>query len=137
MKERRKERLAEAVKEAVSQVILQELRNPRLGFVTVLRADVAPDVKTAKVYVSVLGDEEAQEATLHELQAAKGYIQRAIASRLRTRNTPVLTFKLDLSVKRSLHVSQLIREALADAEPCPEVEPNSGPPEPCRDEERS
>ena len=137
MKPRRKERLSEAIKEEVSQVILRELRNPRIGFVTVVRADVAPDSKTAKVYVSVLGDEDAQQETIHELQAAKGFIQKAIAARLRTRHTPVLDFKLDKSVKQSLRVSQLIRVALDEDAGRREAAPTSDAPEPGCDEEAS
>ena len=116
MKARRQERLAKAVKEEVGRVILQELKNPRIGFVTVVRAEVAPDVKTAKVFVSVMGDDDAQQRSLRELQMAKGFIQAQIAPRLGTRHTPVLTFKLDQSVKQSLRVSQLIKRALAEQE---------------------
>jgi len=135
MKARRKERLSEAIKEAVSQVILRELRNPRIGFTTIVRAEVAPDVKTAKVYVSVLGDEDTQQETIGELQAAKGFIQKAIAARLRTRHTPVLTFKLDKSVKQSLRVSQLIRDALDEDAARSEAATTSEAPEPGCDEE--
>lgn len=136
MKERRKEKLAEAVKEEVSQIILQELRNPRLGFVTVLRADVAPDVKTAKIYVSVLGDDEVQQRTIRELQAARGFIQGVLASRLRTRHTPILTFRLDASVKKSIRISQLLRQAVGSDHTVREAEPNCELSEPSRDEER-
>ena len=126
MKGIRKNRLAQVVKEEVGRVILHRLNNPRLNFVTVVGADVAPDVKTAKVYVSIIGDDDAQQRTLRELQAAKGFIQSQIAPRLGARNTPVLTFKLDKGVKQSLRVTQIIKEALAegqarhqDSEPSP------------------
>lgn len=128
--------MAEVVKEEVSQIILRELRNPRLGFVTVMSADVSPDAKAARVYVSVLGNEEVQQRTLKELQAASGFIQGTLGPRLRTRNTPILTFKLDRSVERSRRISQLIRQALGDDQADREVEPNRELSEPDRDEER-
>jgi len=137
MKARRQERLAEAVKEEVSQIILHELRNPCLGFVTVLGADVSPDAKVAKIYVSVMGDPDVQEKTRQQLQAAKGFIQRSLASRLRMRHTPVLTFRLDQSVKKSIRVSQLIKQALSEDEALREGAVPPEPPESGRDQERS
>jgi len=130
MPSRRKQRLAEVVRQEVSRVILQELKNPRLGFVTIVRADVAPDVKTAKIYVSVLGDEDTQAKTVRELQAASGFIQAEIGPRLRARNTPVLTFKLDRSVKQSLRVSKLIQQALSEDQTSSNAEPHGATPEP-------
>ena len=124
MKGIRKHRLAQVIKEQVSRVILQEMKNPRLGFVTVVNAEVSPDVKAARVFVSIVGDEEQQENTLRELQAAKGYIQAQIAPRLGTRNTPVLTFKIDKGVKQSLLVTQILKEALGDQEPETSQEPS-------------
>jgi len=103
------------VKEQVGNVILGKMKNPRLGFVTVVAADVSPDARAAKVYVSIIGDEEEQQRTLNELQAAKGFIQSQIAPHLGTRNTPVLNFKLDKGVKQSLLVSQLLKQALGDS----------------------
>ncbi len=112
----RKHRLDQAVKEEVSRVILQKMKNPRLGFVTVVRAEVSVDARAAKVYVSIIGDDAQQQRTLRELQAAKGFIQSQIAPRLRTRHTPVLRFKLDRGVKQSLRVSQILREALGESD---------------------
>ncbi len=115
MKGIRKHRLAQIVKEQVGRVILGKMKNPRLGFVTVVAADVSSDARTAKVYVSIIGDEEEQQRTLKELQAAKGFIQSQIAPHLGTRNTPVLNFKLDRGVKQSLLVSQLLKKVLGDS----------------------
>lgn len=130
MKGIRKHRLAQVVKEEVGRVILQKLKNPRLGFVTVVRADVSADVKSAKVYVSIIGDEAEQERALRELQSAKGFIQSQIAPRLGTRNTPVITFKLDRGVKQSLRVTQILREVLGGDRPVDDPSPASDPPEP-------
>lgn len=113
MSSRRISKVNEAVRECVAMEILCKVRDPRVKNVTVLRAETAPDMRTAKVYVTVLGDEKVQALTMHGLRAAKGYLQSQLADRLQTRYTPVLTFVLDPSVKKSAEASRLIREALA------------------------
>ena len=115
MPSRRVERLSEAVKQEVSKIILYELKEPQIGFVTVTRAEVSPDLRKAKVYISVLGDEAAQKKTLCRLEHAKGFIQTEVGARLQTRYTPILTFYLDESVKKSIHISKLIDEAIKDS----------------------
>jgi ribosome-binding factor A len=106
-------KVAEAVREIVSTVVLFELKDPRVTNVTVLRAEVSPDLRNAKVYVSVMGDEKTQSLTLHGLNSARGFIQSKIADRLETRYVPVLTFVTDLGVKLSAQASATIREALS------------------------
>jgi len=113
MKSRRIARASEAVREVVSTTILFGLRDPRVKQVTVIGAEVAQDLRTAKVYVSVMGDAKQQSLTMHGLESARGYIQSKIAERLDTRYTPVLKFVLDPSVKTSIAMSQVIRETLA------------------------
>lgn len=115
MSSRRVERLSEAVKQEVSKIILYELKEPQVSFVTVTRAEVSPDLRRARVYVSVLGDESAQKKTLLRLEHAKGFIQTEVGARLQTRYTPILTFYLDESVKKSIHISRLIDEAVKDS----------------------
>jgi ribosome-binding factor A len=82
--------------------------------VTVLGVDVAGDLRSGKVYVSVMGDERTQNLCLFGLNSARGFLQAKVADRLQTRYTPVLTFVLDQSVKQSFEASRLIREALGD-----------------------
>ena len=106
------------------------MKNPRLGFVTVVGAEVSPDARAAKVYVSIIGDERQQAETLAELQRAKGFVQSQIAPRLGTRNTPVLTFKLDKGVKQSLLVTQILKEVLGDEPPEVGASADQEPPEP-------
>lgn len=113
MSSRRIAKVAEAVREIVSTVVLFELKDPRVKNVTVLRADVSPDLRNAKVYVSVMGDEKTQALTLHGLNSARGFIQSKIADRLQTRYTPVLQFVSDPGVKLSVQASAIIRETLA------------------------
>lgn len=111
MKSRRVARASEAVREVVSTTILFELRDPRIKNVTVLGAEVAKDLKTAKVFVSIMGDAKQQSLAMYGLESARGYIQAKIAERLDTRYTPVLRFVLDQGVKKSIEASRLLREA--------------------------
>ena len=111
---RRIAKVSEAIRETVSSTILFELRDPRVKNVTVISAEVGADLRTAKVYVSIMGDEKLQALTMHGLNAAKGFIQAKLADRLQTRYTPVLTFVNDQGIKKSIEAARIIREALAD-----------------------
>jgi ribosome-binding factor A len=115
MSSRRTAKVAEALREIVSTVVLFELKDPRVKNVTVLRAEVAPDLRTARIYVSVMGDEKTRALSLHGLDSARGFIQSKIADRLELRYTPVLRFVTDPGVKLSVQTSAIIREALAHA----------------------
>src|SRR5260370_487081 len=115
MSSRRIAKVAEALRECVSTTVLFELKDPRVQNVTVLRTEVSPDLKSARVYVSVLGDEKAQALSMHGLRSARGFIQSKIADRLELRYTPVLTFILDPAVKLSTQASTIIREALGSS----------------------
>ncbi len=110
MSTRRTARIAAAVRQVVSKAILFELRDPRVTGVTVLSVEVAPDLRTAKVYVSILGDEKASRLSLQGLEAARGWIQSRIVDDLDLRLTPVLTFVIDPGIKKSIEVSKLLRE---------------------------
>ncbi len=95
-------------------MIIRELKDPRIGIMTsVMDSYVAPDLKTCKVYVSVLGDEETQKATMKGLNSARGFIRHELAERLNMRNTPELTFELDRSIERGVEMSKLIDEVRA------------------------
>ncbi len=115
MTSRRTARVARAILETVSSTILFGLKDPRVRNVTVLNVEVSHDIRTAKVYVSVMGTEKEQSLCLHGLNSARGYLQSKIADRLQTRYTPVLTFVLDQGVKKSIEASRLLREALGEA----------------------
>jgi len=103
-------KVASAVRQVVSKAILFELRDPRVTGVTVLNVEVAADLRTAKVYVSILGDEKAAKLSLKGLEAARGWIQSRIVDELDLRLTPVLSFVIDPGVKKSIEVSKLLRE---------------------------
>ena len=107
------ERLKEVIREVASTVILQELHDPRIGFCTVTRIDLARDLSSTIVHVSILGTEEGKRTTLRGLKEAKGVIQARVAGALHTRVTPKVDIELDDSVERSIHIQSLIRKARA------------------------
>lgn len=113
MRTRRLEKIAEALKREISRVIFTELKDPRISLVTVTKTEPADDLRTAKVHVSVIGDETKKKLTLNALKHARGHIQSIIGKRLDIRYTPVLTFFLDDSATKSIRLSKLIDETLS------------------------
>jgi ribosome-binding factor A len=111
---RRVARLSQAVREVVSTAILLQLRDPRIKKVTVLRVEVAADVRTAKVYVSIMGTEKERALCLHGLNASRGFLQSKIADRIETRYTPVLKFVLDDAVSSTAEEAVRILQELED-----------------------
>ena len=112
MTSRRLLKANEAIREVVSMAILTELRDPRVKNVTVVGVDVAPDMKSAKVSVSIMGDEKQQKLSLSGLQNAAGFLQQKIAERIDTRYTPRLSFVMDKGVKNSLEAMRILNEVL-------------------------
>ena len=109
---RRLLKAASAIREVVSMAILTELRDPRVKNVTVVGVEVLPDMKSAKVHVSIMGSEKEQQLGLSGLQNSAGFLQRKIADRIETRYTPRLQFVLDKGVKNALEVDRILREVL-------------------------
>jgi len=114
MSSRRAQKAAEAIREVVSMAILAELQDPRIRDVTVTYVEVSADLRHAKVYVSVMGDETRQNLSLRGLQSAAGFLQSKIAKRIDLRYTPRLNFILDQGVKRSIEISQILDRLLPD-----------------------
>jgi ribosome-binding factor A len=112
MSSRRTQKAAEAIREVVSMAILTELKDPRVRDVTVTYVEVSADMRQAKVHVSVMGDETKQQLSLRGLQNAAGFLQSKVAKRIDTRYTPRLAFVLDLGVKRSIEISQILQSVL-------------------------
>jgi ribosome-binding factor A len=138
MSSHRNLRVAEAIREVVASAIIFETADPRIRSVTVLRVEVSADLRQASVYVTVMGTEAEQNLALRGLKHAAGFLQSKVAKRLQTRYTPVLMFKLDDSVKKSVEMSRLIAEAVAsDLKPDrPAGGPGaSGRPDPSPDED--
>ena len=97
--------------------ILTELRDPRIRDVTVTYVEVSPDLRQAKVHVSVMGDDTRQNLSLRGLQNAAGFLQQKVAQRIDTRYTPKLKFILDQGVKHSIQVSELLSQLLPPEKP--------------------
>jgi ribosome-binding factor A len=108
-------RVNEAVREVVSQGV-GELKDPRIGFVTVTGVETSPDLRHARVFVSVLGSESKREKTLTGLAAAHGLLQARLARELRMKRTPQLAFEYDPTVERGVRMTQLIDELAPEPE---------------------
>ncbi|MFM7035970.1 MAG: 30S ribosome-binding factor RbfA [Planctomycetia bacterium] len=120
MSTRRSLKAAEAVREVVSMAILTEVRDPRVKDVTVTGVEMAHDMRSAVVHVSVMGGEAKQQLALRGLASSAGFLQSRIADRIETRYTPRLTFKLDSGVKRSIEIARMLDQVLpspADSQP--------------------
>ena len=108
-------RINEEVMRELSNIIRGEIKDPRINPMTsVVAVEVAPDLKTAKAYISVLGDEESQKKTLAGLRSAEGYIKRALAKSINLRNTPEIRFILDQSIAYGVEMSKKIDEVTKD-----------------------
>ncbi len=108
MSSRRTLKAAEAIREVVSMAILTEVRDPRVKNVTVTGVQVAPDMKAAKVLVTVMGDEGKRKLALAGLQNSAGFLQRRIADEIDTRYTPILTFEIDQGVVHSQEIHRIL-----------------------------
>jgi ribosome-binding factor A len=122
MTSRRTQKAAEAIREVVSMAILTDLKDPRVRDVTVTGVEVSPDMRQAKIHVSVMGDDTRQQLSLRGLQNAAGFLQSKVAKRIDTRYTPRLTFMLDLGVKRSLEISRILQQVLPPAPASAEID---------------
>lgn len=107
------ERLKEVIRETAAEVILNELNDPRIGFVTVTQVDLSPDLSHAVISVSIFGSEAQKRTTMRGLQTARGRVQSRIASRMQTRVTPHIAFELDESIEQAFRIQEKIREARA------------------------
>lgn len=112
MTSRRVLKAAEAIREVVSMAILTEIKDPRVQHVTVTSVEVTPDMRQAKVNVSIMGSDAKQRLALHGLQSAAGFLQSKVASRIDTRYTPRLEFALDLGVKKSIEIAAILDRVL-------------------------
>ncbi|MDP8943501.1 MAG: 30S ribosome-binding factor RbfA [Actinomycetota bacterium] len=111
-------RVNEAVREVVSGHIAEDLKDPRIGFVTVTAVETSPDLRRARVFVSVLGNEAAREDALAGLRSASGFLQGRIGEELRMKRTPTLEFAYDASIEHGMRMSALLeQEAPPDPPP--------------------
>jgi ribosome-binding factor A len=128
---RRQQRLSELIRTTVSEILL-DLKDPRLEMVTITRGEVAKDMRTAKIYFSVLGEEEQQRTAQRGLEAARGKVQAELRNKIRVRYTPVLRFEFDPALAGSLRIAQLLKEALPD-----DVQDENDPEEPDQDQDEN
>lgn len=106
----RHDKVTQAMKREISNIIHDELKDPRLGFVTITRVEMTADLRYVKVFFSVLGKEEEHKKTKEALDSALGYIRRLIAQRIRLRFAPEIMFKEDRSIEYSMHIEKLLNE---------------------------
>lgn len=107
---RRTQRVARLVKEEAARVIVSELRDPRIGFVTVTRVTISRDLSEARVFVTIFGAENEKLTTMKGLNGARGYVQTAIARILHTRTTPHIIFELDDSVEKTAALNDILNK---------------------------
>jgi ribosome-binding factor A len=112
MSSRRVLKAAQAIREVVSMAIIADLKDPRIADVTVTLVEVSPDMRQAKVNVSVMGDEAKQKLCIRGLQSSAGYLQQKVGKRIDTRYTPRLQFVLDEGIKHSMLVTRILDEVL-------------------------
>ena len=106
-------RINQAVQKEIGSILRNEVKDPRIGIMTsVVAVDVSTDLKTCKVYISVLGDENERAETKKALDGAEGFIRKALATNLNLRNTPLLTFIMDNSIEYGINMSGMIDKVM-------------------------
>jgi ribosome-binding factor A len=110
---KRSKRVSQLIREEVSDIIMNRVKDPRLGFLTVTDADVTDDLKLARVYISILREEE-RETTFEILESAKSFIRAELGKRLRMKSTPALEFRLDTTAAYGEKIERLLREIRKD-----------------------
>lgn len=104
----RVEKVQELIKQEISKIVLTEIKDPRVGFVTITQVEVTGDLLSAKIYVSLMGSDEQKAATWKGLQSSLGYMRSEIGKRIRMRLTPTLSLHLDDSLNYSAHIQELL-----------------------------
>jgi ribosome-binding factor A len=110
-KPHRRERIAREISREAANIIHQELKDPRIGFISVTKTDLSKDGKYAKIFVSVLGGQKEKHLSIQALSHARGFVQREIARHLAIRECPIIRFVLDDSIEKTFQVTKLIDEA--------------------------
>ncbi len=125
----RREKVEELIRHEISRIILQELSDPRIALCTITRVELARDLKSANVHVSVLGEEANQRTTMRGLKHARGFIQKRLFQELSLRYPPAISFHIDHSIERSIRISRILREegipetdGFGETEALPELE---------------
>lgn len=109
MRFKRAEKVGDLIREEVSQILIRELKDPRIGFVTVTKVAVSDDLRVAKIYYSVFGGEREKGESYKGLESAKGYIKRELGKRIKLKYMPEITFIFDDSLEYGSHIEELLR----------------------------
>lgn len=120
------EKLQELIKQEMSKMLLKELKDPRIGFVTVTDVEMTGDLREAKIYVSIMGGEEQVKSSLEGLNSALGFIRREIGHRIRLRFTPEISFALDTSLDYGDHIQKLLLQVEGDAKNADNAQASGG-----------
>ncbi len=107
-KSQRLQRIEHEIVRELSEIVREDVKDPRVGFVTIVAADVSPDLRSARIFASPMGDERASRQTMRGLAAAAGFLSIELGKRLHTRHTPSLTFVRDRSIERGVRLSVMI-----------------------------
>ena len=110
MTSHRANRVAEEIKKESTQMLREEIKDPRIGFVTVTGAEVTPDIRYAKVFVSIYGDDDTKVQSMQALDKAKGFVRSELGKRIRLRYTPEVTFRFDSSIEYGARIMKLLEE---------------------------
>lgn len=105
----RTDRVSDLIKDEISRLLLREVRDPRVGFVTITGAAVSPDLKNVRVFVSILGEPEARQASIKALNSAAGFFRRTLFKNLRLRFAPTVRFQLDQSLDQGDRIERVLR----------------------------
>ncbi len=122
---RRPQRVGEQIREELSALLVSGLRDPRIGFTTITEVSVSPDLRQARIFLSVMGSAEEQEKSIEAFGAARRFIRRELAHRLSLRRIPELLFELDRTAEYADHINHLLQQASVPATE-PEEEPGEG-----------
>ncbi len=110
MTSHRANRVAEEIKREITQMLRTEIKDPRIGFVTITGVKVTTDIRYAKVFFSVYGNDESKSQSLEALEKAKGFIRSELGKRMRLRYTPEISFKFDPSIEHGAKIMKLLKE---------------------------
>lgn len=110
MTSHRANRVAEQIKKEITQMLREEIKDPRIGFITVTGAEVTPDIRYAKVFVSIYGDDDSKVQSMQALEKAKGFVRSELGKRIRLRYTPEVTFRFDSSIEYGARIMKLLEE---------------------------
>ncbi len=110
----RQEKVKELLKAEVSEILTRQLKDPRLGFITITDADISADMRHAKIYVSILGTDQEKEQNMGVLRKAEHFVRQNLAGRLRMKTLPEIEFKLDTSVDHGVRILELLEQIKQD-----------------------